>query len=81
MKMKIKLFKPMDFQDAVDAYDAAAKKKPCIFDLSGVNAVTAQRIADFLEGLAYAGNGKVTRLSNMMIVVVFRDADVKFGSK
>ena len=81
MKLKLKLYKPRDIQDAVDAYNAQKKKKPCIFDLSGTRTVTAQRIADFVEGLAYARDGKVTRLSETMIVVIFRDAKTKHRSR
>ena len=77
MRIKLKLYKPSDFLEAVEAYDAEKKKKPCIFDLSGTDTVTAQRIADFIEGLAYAGGGKVTRLSDTMIVVFFEGAKIK----
>ena len=81
MKTKIKLYKPKDFQDAIDAYDSEKKTKPWILDLSGTDAVTAQRIADFVEGLAYSDGGKVTRLTETMVAVVLGKAGGKFGSK
>ena len=69
--MKINFYKPKDFQDALDAYKAEMMRKPCIFDLSGTDEVTAQRIADFVEGLVFANNGKVERLSNTAFIAYF----------
>ena len=69
--MKINFYKPRDFQDAMDAYKAEMRTEPCIFDLSGMDEVTAQRIADFIEGLVFANNGKVERLSNTAFVAYF----------
>ena len=68
---KIRLYKLKCFQDAVDVYDREMRKKPWIFDLSDTDNETAQRIADFIEGMAYANGGKVVRLSDTMFAVLF----------
>jgi len=48
----------------------------CVVDLTGVEPVTAQRIADFLAGVTYTLNGDIQRISHDIFLAVPRSVDI-----
>lgn len=60
---------PADVQDATLICEHIKDQKACVVNLEGVERASAQRIADFLGGAAFALNGEIERISNEIFII------------
>lgn len=70
------LAKPKEFEDCTGIADSFALGKTIMLDLSQTDKVTSRRALDFLSGVAYARNGKLSRVSGMIYLVTPAGVDV-----
>ena len=70
------LAKPKEFEDCTGIADSFAAGRTIMLDLSQTDKVTSRRALDFLSGVAYAKNGKLSRVSGMIYLVTPAGVDV-----
>lgn len=63
------LAKPKEFADCTGIADSFALGRTIMLDLSQTDKVTSRRALDFLSGVAYARNGRLSRVSGMIYLV------------
>ena len=63
------LAKPKEFGDCTGIADSFALGRTIMLDLSQTDKVTSRRALDFLSGVAYARNGRLSRVSGMIYLV------------
>lgn len=68
-KMEVVRTYPQVVSDAFHICDHIRDNKTCIVNLEGVESKEAQRIADFLGGVAYAFKGDIQRISKGVFIV------------
>ncbi len=70
-KVQFVLFKPESFdKDVTTIADELIKKHTVILNLEQTNKDIARRIIDFLGGVAYANNGKVSKVAEDTYIVM-----------
>jgi len=68
-KMEVVRTYPEVVADAFNVCDYVRDNKVCIVNLEGIDSKEAQRIADFLGGVAYAFNGDIQRISKGVFII------------
>ncbi|MBQ1659310.1 MAG: cell division protein SepF [Clostridia bacterium] len=70
-KVNFVLFKPENFdKDITSMADEFIKRSTIILNMEQTNKDVAKRIIDFLSGVAYAHNGKISRISEDTYIVM-----------
>lgn len=84
-QITVRISRPKEMQDATLICEYLQDKMVCIVDMQGVDHIIAQRIADYLGGVAYALRGHVERIDNYIFVMAPEgtkiDSDLREGLK
>lgn len=72
----VRIVKPSELQDATLVCDYIKSNMICIVDMTGVDHVCAQRIADYLGGVCYALRGQIERIDNYIFVMAPEGAKI-----
>ena len=62
-QLKVVLVKPERFENASEIADHLRDKRTVVLNLESTNKDIARRLIDFLSGVAYAGDGKIKKVS------------------
>ena len=62
-QLKVILVKPDRFENASEIADQLKDKRTVVLNLESTNKDVARRLRDFLSGVAYAGEGKIKKVS------------------
>ena len=62
-QLKVVLVKPERFENASEIADHLREKRTVVLNLESTNKDVARRLVDFLSGVAYAGDGKIKKVS------------------
>ena len=62
-QLKVVLVKPERFENASEIADHLREKRTVVLNLESTNKDIARRLIDFLSGVAYAGDGKIKKVS------------------
>ena len=62
-QLKVILVKPDRFENASEIADQLKDKRTVVLNLESTNKDVARRLLDFLSGVAYAGEGKIKKVS------------------
>lgn len=62
-QLKVVLVKPERFESASDIADQLKEKRTVVLNLESTNKDVSRRLIDFLSGVAYAGEGKIKKVS------------------
>ena len=62
-QLKVVLVKPERFENASEIADHLKDKRTVVLNLESTNKDVARRLIDFLSGVAYAGEGKIKKVS------------------
>ena len=68
-QITLRISRPKEMQDATLICEYLQEKMICVVDMQGVEQNNAQRIADYLGGVAYALRGHVERIDNYIFVM------------
>ena len=75
-KLKGVVAKPEKMSDAADAADHFKNKKAVVLNLDNTNKDIANRMIDFLAGVAYAADGSLKRIANTSYILVPYDVEI-----
>ena len=70
------LFSPKSFDDAVELVGYLMQNLTVVMTLEGVQADTARRLLDFMSGIAFALQGKITPVSAKTYFVTPQNVDI-----
>ena len=83
-EQQVILFNPKSFDEAGDLVQHLSQGRSIVMTLEGVPTDLARRLLDFLSGIAYALQGKITPISAKTYFVTPQNVDVlgaeEFGS-
>lgn len=68
-EMSVCVFKPTDFNDAMEIAETLISNQTVIVNMEGVDVGLAQRIIDFASGCIYALNGNLQKISNYIFII------------
>jgi cell division inhibitor SepF len=68
--LQVIVFKPQAYSEAGEIADHFKSKKTIVLNLEKTNKDVANRLIDFLGGVAYAGDGDLKRISNTTYMIV-----------
>ncbi|MCL2698362.1 MAG: cell division protein SepF [Oscillospiraceae bacterium] len=68
--LQVIVFKPQKYSEAAEIADHFKNKKTIVLNLENTNKDVANRLIDFLGGVAYAGDGDLKRISNTTYMIV-----------
>jgi cell division inhibitor SepF len=68
--LQVIVFKPQKYSEAAEIADHFKHKKTIVLNLENTNKDVANRLIDFLGGVAYAGDGDLKRISNTTYMIV-----------
>ncbi|MDD6352523.1 MAG: cell division protein SepF [Lachnospiraceae bacterium] len=68
-EMSVCVFKPTDFNDAMEIAETLISNQTVIVNMEGVDVGLAQRIIDFSSGCIYALNGNLQKISNYIFII------------
>ncbi|MDR2531946.1 MAG: cell division protein SepF [Oscillospiraceae bacterium] len=68
--LQVIVFKPQKYSEAAEIADHFKSKKTIVLNLENTNKDVANRLIDFLGGVAYAGDGDLKRISNTTYMIV-----------
>ena len=68
-QLKVVLVKPERFENASEIADHLREKRTVVLNLEGTNKDVARRLVDFLSGVAYAGDGKIKKVSTNTYII------------
>jgi cell division inhibitor SepF len=75
--MKIEVFQPKTFNEAVEIVDCLRAKKPVVINLEAIEAELARKIFDFLSGALCAIDGKAEKISRGIFLMAPNNVEVK----
>ena len=75
-EMRIKLFKPENFDNVSVIADALKAKSSAIVNYERLELAEQRRICDFLNGVCYVQNGEVQRITATMVLYVPNGVDI-----
>ncbi|MCK8058027.1 MULTISPECIES: cell division protein SepF [unclassified Fusibacter] len=75
--MKIEVFQPKVFNEAVEIVDCLRSKKPVIINLEAIEPELARKIFDFLSGALCAIDGKAEKISRGIFLMAPNNVEVK----
>jgi cell division inhibitor SepF len=68
--LQVIVFKPQKYSEAAEIADHFKNKKTIVLNLENTNKDIANRLIDFLGGVAYAADGDLKRISNTTYMIV-----------
>ena len=75
-QLKVVLVKPERFEDASTIADHLNNKRTVVLNLESTNKDIARRLIDFLSGVAYAGDGKIKKVSANTYIITPYSVDL-----
>ena len=75
-QLKVVLVKPERFENASEIADHLREKRTVVLNLEGTNKDVARRLVDFLSGVAYAGDGKIKKVSTNTYIITPYSVDL-----
>ena len=75
-QLKVVLVKPERFETAPEIADHLREKRTVVLNLESTNKDTARRLIDFLSGVAYAGDGKIKKVSANTYIITPYSVDL-----
>ena len=68
-QLKVVLVKPERFEAASEIADQLKEKRTVVVNLESTHKDIARRLIDFLSGVAYAGEGKITKVAATTYII------------
>lgn len=68
--LQVIVFKPQKYAEAAEIADHFKNKKTIVLNLDNTNKDVANRLLDFLAGVAYAADGDLKRIANTTYMIV-----------
>ena len=75
-QLKVVLVKPERFENASEIADHLREKRTVVLNLESTNKDVARRLLDFLSGVAYAGEGKIKKVSANTYIITPYSVDI-----
>ena len=75
-QLKVVLVKPERFENASEIADYLREKRTVVLNLESTNKDIARRLVDFLSGVAYAGDGKIKKVSANTYIITPYSVDL-----
>ena len=75
-QLKGVLVKPERFENASEIADHLREKRTVVLNLESTNKDIARRLVDFLSGVAYAGEGKIKKVSANTYIITPYSVDI-----
>lgn len=75
-RVKVVIVKPVCFQDCGSIVDNLKENKTVVLNLESTDKETSRRIIDFVSGAAYANNGQIKSIANMIFIITPYNVDV-----
>ena len=75
-QLKVVLVKPERFENASEIADHLKDKRTVVLNLESTNKDIARRLIDFLSGVAYAGEGKIKKVSISTYIITPYNVDI-----
>ena len=75
-QLKVVLVKPERFENASEIADHLREKRTVVLNLESTNKDIARRLVDFLSGVAYAGDGKIKKVSANTYIITPYSVDL-----
>ena len=75
-QLKVVLVKPERFENASEIADHLKEKRTVVINLESTNKDIARRLIDFLSGVAYAGEGKIKKVSANTYIITPYHVDI-----
>ena len=75
-QLKVVLVKPERFENASEIADHLKDKRTVVLNLESTNKDIARRLIDFLSGVAYAGEGKIKKVSANTYIITPYSVDL-----
>ena len=75
-QLKVVLVKPERFENASEIADHLKEKRTVVLNLESTNKDVARRLIDFLSGVAYAGDGKIKKVSTNTYIITPYSVDL-----
>ena len=75
-QLKVVLVKPERFENASEIADHLKEKRTVVLNLESTNKDIARRLIDFLSGVAYAGDGKIKKVSANTYIITPYSVDL-----
>ena len=75
-QLKVVLVKPERFENASEIADHLKDKRTVVLNLESTNKDIARRLIDFLSGVAYAGDGKIKKVSANTYIITPYSVDL-----
>lgn len=75
-QLKVVLVKPERFENASEIADHLREKRTVVLNLESTNKDVARRLVDFLSGVAYAGDGKIKKVSTNTYIITPYSVDL-----
>ncbi len=69
-QLKVVVMQPVSYEDAPEIADHLKQKKPVVINLEKLDKNIAGRIFEFLNGVVYALDGSMKKVSNGILLVV-----------
>ena len=76
-QLKVVLVKPERFETASEIADHLREKRTVVLNLESTNKDIARRLIDFLSGVAYAGDGKIKKVSANTYIITPYSVDIE----
>ena len=76
-QLKVVLVKPERFENASEIADHLKDKRIVVLNLESTNKDIARRLIDFLSGVAYAGEGKIKKVSTNTYIITPYHVDLE----
>ena len=76
-QLKVVLVKPERFENASEIADHLKEKRTVVLNLESTNKDIARRLIDFLSGVAYAGEGKIKKVSANTYMITPYHVDIE----
>ena len=75
-QLKVVLVKPERFENASEIADHLREKRTVVLNLESTKKDIARRLIDFLSGVAYAGDGKIKKVSANTYIITPYSVDL-----
>lgn len=75
-RLQVIVVKPEKYSDAAAIADHFKNKKTVVLNLDNTNKEVANRLIDFLGGVAYAADGDLKRIANTTYIIVPVNVDI-----
>ncbi len=75
-RLQVIVFKAERFNDVLEIADHFKSKKAIVLNLDNTNKDVANRLIDFLAGVAYAADGELKRIANTSYILVPYNVDI-----